>query len=112
MLDFGLAKPLAWSADPLIPTLADVIGGTPAYMSPEQARGEVVDSQADIWSFGVVLFELLTGVSPFARQGTAETLVAVLSAAPDYALLAAETPLNVRLVIRFAAAWKKIAGAG
>jgi serine/threonine protein kinase len=43
-------------------------------MSPEQARGEAVDSQADIWSFGVVLFELLTGVSPFARKTMAETL--------------------------------------
>ena len=56
-------------------------------MSPEQARGELVDSQADVWSFGVVVFELLTGVSPFARQSTADTLANVLSAAPDYSLL-------------------------
>jgi serine/threonine-protein kinase len=100
VLDFGLAKPLAWSADTQAATRTGVIGGTPAYMSPEQARGETVDPQADIWSFGVVLFELLTGVSAFARKTTAETLVAVFSAAPDYARLPAPTPPRVRHLIR------------
>jgi serine/threonine-protein kinase len=100
VLDFGLAKPLAWSADTRAATRTGVIGGTPAYMSPEQARGESVDAQADIWSFGVVLFELLTGVSAFARKTTAETLVAVFSAAPDYTRLPGSTPPRVRHLIR------------
>ena len=73
MLDFGLAKALAPASDDAptltaIATQAGVIMGTPAYMSPEQARGEAAGRQADIWSFGVVLYELLTGVSPFGRQ--------------------------------------------
>jgi eukaryotic-like serine/threonine-protein kinase len=100
VLDFGLAKPLAWATDPAQATQVGRIGGTPAYMSPEQARGEAVDSQADIWSFGVVLFELLTGVSPFARRTSAETLAGVLSDAPDYSLLPAETLPAVRTLIR------------
>jgi serine/threonine-protein kinase len=100
VLDFGLAKPLAPSADPVSATQAGVVAGTPAYMSPEQVRGEQVDIQTDIWSFGVVLFELLTGVSPFARKTKAETLASVLSAPPDYSLLSPETPSNVRRVIR------------
>jgi serine/threonine-protein kinase len=101
VLDFGLAKPLAWSgADPMDATRTGVIGGTPAYMSPEQARGEAVDGQTDVWSFGVVLFELLTGVSPFARDTTAETLAAIFSDAPDYSLLPPETPTRVRHLLR------------
>ena len=65
-------------------------------MSPEQVRGDPIDSRADIWSFGVVLFELLTGVKPFARETTAETLASVLTTAPDYELLPAETPPRIR----------------
>jgi Tol biopolymer transport system component len=100
VLDFGLAKPLAWSTDPVDVSRPGRIAGTPAYMSPEQARGEPVDSQADIWSFGVVLFELLTGVSPFARKTSAETIAGVLSAAPDYSLLPVETRPPVRHLMR------------
>jgi tRNA A-37 threonylcarbamoyl transferase component Bud32 len=98
VLDFGLAKALTWS-DAVSATQTGIVGGTPAYMSPEQARGEAVDNQTDIWSFGVVLFELLTGVSPFARPTTAETLASVLSTVPDYSLLAPDTPSNVRHLI-------------
>jgi Tol biopolymer transport system component len=101
VLDFGLAKPLAWSADdPVGATETGVIGGTPAYMSPEQARGEGLDAQADIWSFGVVLFELLSGISPFARKTSADTLVIVLSSPPDYSLLPAEMPPSIHHLIR------------
>jgi eukaryotic-like serine/threonine-protein kinase len=100
VLDFGLAKPLAWSADAAKATETGVVAGTPAYMSPEQARGEAVDSQADVWSFGAVLFELLTGISPFAQKTTAETLANILSSAPDYSRLPPATPRNVRHLIR------------
>jgi serine/threonine protein kinase len=73
VLDFGLAKALASASgdDPTLTavgTRAGVILGTSAYMSPEQARGEAAARQADIWSFGVVFYELLTGVSPFGRR--------------------------------------------
>jgi Protein kinase domain/WD40-like Beta Propeller Repeat len=100
VLDFGLAKPLAWSADADGATQPGLIGGTAAYMSPEQARGDAVDGQADIWSFGVVVFELLTGVSPFARATSADTLASVLSAEPDHSLLPPDTAPGVRSLIR------------
>ena len=78
VLDFGIAKALAPAAANAVTltagrTEAGVIIGTPAYMSPEQARGEPADRQADIWSFGVVLYELLTGTSPFLRGGRRPT---------------------------------------
>lgn len=69
-------------------------------MSPEQARGEEADRQADIWSFGVVLYELLTGVSPFVRNSVTETLAAVLDARVDLARLPPATPAPVRHVLR------------
>jgi serine/threonine protein kinase len=100
VLDFGLAKPLASTGDEAHLTQTGTVGGTPAYMSPEQARGEPLDSQADVWSFGVVVFELLTGISAFGRQSTADTFASVLSAAPDYSLLPSGTPPSVRHLIR------------
>jgi serine/threonine-protein kinase len=100
VLDFGLAKHVAPVADAPSATQTGVIRGTPAYMSPEQARGDPIDSRADIWSFGVVIFEMLTGVKPFARDTTAETLVSVLTSAPDYQLLPVETPPRIRSLIR------------
>ena len=92
VLDFGLAKALSPAAGAgAVPTAmateAGLVMGTPAYMSPEQARGETAGPQADIWAFGVVLYELLTGMSPFVRHTTADTLASVLGAPPDYALL-------------------------
>ena len=105
VLDFGLAKALAPASDDVpsltaIPTEVGVVMGTPAYMSPEQARGEAAGRQADIWSFGVVLYELLTGVSPFRRQTTADTLASVLGTQPDYSVLPSDTPANARHLVR------------
>ena len=100
VLDFGLAQAPPSNADAARITQTGTVGGTPAYMSPEQARGEPLDSQTDVWAFGVVLFELLTGISPFARQSTVDTLVSVLSAAPDFSHLPPGTPASVRHLIR------------
>ena len=69
-------------------------------MSPEQARGELTDRQSDIWSFGVVLYEMLTGASPFGRHTTADTLATVLEKQPDCSVLPSRTPANVRHLIR------------
>ncbi|MFI5169566.1 MAG: protein kinase [Vicinamibacterales bacterium] len=106
VLDFGLAKALgpAHSDDLATPaaglTHTGVVLGTPAYMSPEQARGEAAGFQADIWSFGAVLYELLTGTSPFLRRTLAETLASILGAEPDYAALPSETPAIARRLVR------------
>ena len=113
VLDFGLAKALAGerpldSAPDLSqsPTLAahgtqaGVILGTAAYMSPEQARGKPVDRRADIWAFGCVLFELLTGRPLFAGDTVSDTLAAVLRAEPDWSSLPAETPAVVVALLR------------
>jgi serine/threonine-protein kinase len=83
----------------LDPTATGIIIGTPAYMSPEQARGEPVGVQTDIWAFGVVLYEMLTGASPFRRKTTAETLARVLESQPDYSALPVGTPRLVRRVV-------------
>jgi serine/threonine-protein kinase len=111
VLDFGLAK--AWETESgdsslsLSPTLTrhatveGVILGTAAYMSPEQARGKKVDKRADIWSFGVVLWEMLTGHKLFDGETVSDVLAAVLRAEPDLDLLPAATPPHLtRLVTR------------
>ena len=66
-----------------------MILGTAAYMSPEQARGKAVDRRADIWAFGCVLFEMLTGVRAFRGDDVTDTIVAVMSKDPEWPLLAA-----------------------
>jgi serine/threonine protein kinase/TPR repeat protein len=79
ILDFGLARPVA-AASELTQTGAVI--GTPAYMSPEQARGEKVDHRTDLWSLGVVLYQLCTGVRPFRGSNTMETLLALATDEP------------------------------
>ncbi len=108
VLDFGLAK--AWeteAGDPslsLSPTVthataAGVILGTAAYMSPEQARGKKVDRRADIWSFGVVLWEMLTGRKLFEGDTVSDVLAAVLKDAPDLDALPMDTPSSLRRLL-------------
>jgi len=111
VLDFGLAKALEagpdGGSDPsLSPTItsaatqAGVIMGTAAYMSPEQARGSTVDKRADIWSFGCVLLELLTGRNPFVADTISDTLASVLRSDPDWKELPKDSPALRRLVKR------------
>jgi Tol biopolymer transport system component len=102
ILDFGLAKAAA-GADAVATLGASEIGlvlGTPAYMSPEQARAEAVGASTDIWAFGAVLYELLTGVSPFAGGSAADTLARIITSEPDLARLPASAPPGVRILVR------------
>jgi serine/threonine protein kinase len=114
VLDFGLAK--AMGADgagaradlensPTITSpfaLSDmgVILGTAAYMAPEQAKGKPVDKRADIWAFGCVLYEMLTGRRPFAGEDVTDTLAAIVRADPDWSALPADTPPAIRTLLR------------
>src|SRR5499425_236775 len=90
LLDFGLAKPAppVFADDTVTAggaaTETGVILGTVAYMAPEQARGNVVDKRTDIWAFGVVLYELLTGERPFRGETVSDTLAAVLKEEPAW----------------------------
>ena len=83
ILDFGLAR--VHDASPAGPTLASdgAVMGTPAYMSPEQIRGTAVDARTDVFALGVVLYELVAGVSPFAGHDPASTIARILEAEPD-----------------------------
>jgi serine/threonine protein kinase len=104
VLDFGLAKALdpLGSPDADSPTLtveateAGVILGTAAYMSPEQASGTPIDKRSDVWAFGCLLYEILTGTRAFAGQTAADVLVAVLEREPAWALLPRSTPVKIR----------------
>ena len=109
VLDFGLAKALDTTpeSDPSqSPTLTaaatqmGVIMGTATYMSPEQARGKPVDKRSDVWAFGVVLCEMLTGRRPFDGRDVSETLGAVLRLEPDWAVLPGDTPPRVNTLLR------------
>jgi len=111
VLDFGLAKALdrasgaavpAMSSPALgvFPTGAGAILGTAAYMSPEQARGLAVDKRTDIWAFGCVLHEMLTGRTTFPGETASDTIVAILGREPDWAALPAGMPASVRALIR------------
>jgi serine/threonine-protein kinase len=103
VLDFGIAKALAASSDgetEVMPTETGVVIGTPAYMSPEQARGETVGIPSDIWSFGALLYQMLTAISPFTRKTGADTIASVLESQPDYAALPPDTPLLIRRLVQ------------
>jgi Tol biopolymer transport system component/predicted Ser/Thr protein kinase len=110
VLDFGLAKPDQESAaasggtdSPTLtisPTRAGMILGTAAYMSPEQVRGAAVDKRSDIWSFGVVLYEMLTGKRLFTGESVSDILAGVLRADPDWSALPADTPARIRKLLR------------
>jgi serine/threonine-protein kinase len=110
VLDFGLAKaldPLASAAGAThSPTLAaaetqsGILLGTAAYMSPEQARGRPVDKRTDVWAFGCVLFEMLTGKRPFGGDSITETLAELMKSDPDWDSLPASTPAGVRMLLR------------
>lgn len=84
LLDFGLAKPLNWKSieRSRVETVPGVIMGTASYMSPEQARGQPVDARSDVFSLGVLLYEMLTGASPFAGPTTSDVIAAVLERQP------------------------------
>ena len=82
-------------------TQAGIILGTAAYMSPEQARGKAVDQRADIWAFGCVLFEMLTGKSPFGSAETvSDSIAAILTRDPEWNALPSDTPISVRRLLR------------
>ncbi|MBO6512988.1 MAG: protein kinase [Phycisphaerales bacterium] len=113
VLDFGLARtdyggqsstgvldsPTMTQQPQHSPTIAGAILGTAAYMSPEQARGRRVDKRTDIWSFGVVLYEMLVGASPFHGETATDSIGAVLHKDLELERLPAATPINVRRVL-------------
>jgi len=112
VLDFGLAKAVAIAAgqlpdaDPMnSPTITvhgisqNVILGTAAYMSPEQARGRRIDKRTDIWAFGCVLFEMLTGTRAFNGETTSDVIAAIIERPVDLSALPSSTPTHVRRVI-------------
>jgi len=102
VLDFGLAKaPISeGKKSDITATEPGHIIGTPAYMSPEQARGNPVDHRSDIWSFGCVLYEMLTGHSPFESDTATDTLARIIEREPDWQALPQETPMNIRTLLR------------
>jgi len=115
VLDFGLAKAVApdgamsgsqapnSALSPTITSLGTVAGvilGTAAYMSPEQARGRPIDKRADIWALGAMLYEMLCGKAPFPGETISDTLASVLKSEPDWDALPAETPPAVRRLLR------------
>ena len=110
VLDFGLAKAFAgdtstedMSNSPTLSmaaTMQGVILGTAAYMSPEQARGKAVDKRTDIWAFGCVLYELLTGKQAFHGEDVTDILAAVVRAEPDWTALPANMSPSIRVLLQ------------
>jgi serine/threonine protein kinase len=107
VLDFGIAKAMesgAAEASPYDPTMdatrEGVLLGTAAYMSPEQARGKVVDKRTDIWAFGCVLYQMLTGRKAFAGDTLSDTVAAILEREPDWSALPETTPSPIRRLLQ------------
>jgi Tol biopolymer transport system component len=110
VLDFGLAKALEGdpssidiSTSPTISRMATMQGvllGTAAYMSPEQAKAKSVDRRADIWAFGCVLYEMLTGKQAFTGETVTDTLASIIKEEPDWKLLPAAVPMRVRVLLQ------------
>jgi len=111
VLDFGLAKAMengpaatALSNSPTmlsaVATNAGIIMGTAAYMSPEQAKGKIVDRRADIWAFGAVLFEMLTGRMAFSGETVSETMAAVMMKEPDWTAVPPGIPVGLQYLLR------------
>src|SRR6202041_2285263 len=110
VLDFGLAKAIQGGGSethlfnsPTITEMATEAGvllGTAAYMSPEQAKGKAVDRRADIWAFGCVLYEMLTGKMAFRGDSVTDTLASVIRTEPDWTPLPHATPQQVRVLLR------------
>ncbi|AMY09174.1 Serine/threonine-protein kinase PknB [Luteitalea pratensis] len=110
VLDFGLAKAAASDGSSpgvsQLPTITDgalregLIVGTAAYMSPEQARGKPVDKRTDIWAFGCVLYEMLTGQLPFPGKTTSDTVAAILEREANWDALPVPTPESIRRLLR------------
>ena len=110
VLDFGLAKATDRRArspssrsrrlSRIRDTHDGVVLGTAAYMSPEQARGQIVDKRTDIWAFGCVLYEMLTGRVAFGGATVSDTIGAILRAEPEWDALPPATPAHVRLLLQ------------
>ena len=120
VLDFGLAKAASGDAAPTdltqSPTITvggtreGVILGTAAYMSPEQARGQAVDKRTDIWAFGCVLYEMLTGRAAFGAETVSDTIAAILEREPDWSASLLRRPRLFGPC--YAAAFRKIGSSG
>ena len=110
VLDFGLAKALQGDGNPVdnsgsrtisqLGTQAGIILGTAAYMSPEQAKGKPVDRRTDIWAFGCVLFEMLSGKTPFGGETLTDTLALVVMKEPDWSQIPTATPVAIGELLR------------
>ncbi|MHC4431830.1 MAG: protein kinase domain-containing protein [Planctomycetota bacterium] len=102
VLDFGLAKTYLGEGDSRETTVTGPgrVIGTPAYMSPEQARGKSTDQRADIWSFGCIMFQMLTAQLPFEGETATDMLARIIERDPDWQALPPDTPANIRVLIR------------